>query len=273
MPPPPTSQKTFILGLGAQKAGTSWLYDYLAASGLVATQIIKEYHIWDALHVQGVDGLIVRKEDSELDFENRVRYFMQQSPENYFTYFAYMLNKQAKSITCDITPLYSALDRRVLDQIQRGFAQRSILTKAVFLMRDPVERCWSAARMDSRNKLGHTRVDEDEVIARALSGMSELRTRYDVTVQEAEAVFQPGHIHFGIYEDMFDPEPLGKLSEFCRVPFRPSHTQKKLNVSEITAPLSDAVYEKIARHYRQIYRFAERRFPQTTTLWRGFKYL
>jgi len=273
MPPSSTSQKTFILGLGAQKTGTSWLYDYLAASGLVATHIIKEYHIWDALHVPGVSGLIVRKEDSELNFENRVRFFMQQSPENYFTYFTYMLNQQVKNITCDITPLYSALDRRVLDMIQRGFAQRNILTKAVFLMRDPVERCWSAARMESRNDLGHTRVDEDEVIAHSLSGLSELRTRYDVTVREAEAVFQPGHIHFGIYEEMFDPAPLGRLSAFCGVPLRPSHTQKQLNVSEITSPLSDDACATIAKHYRDVYRFAAERFPQTIKLWRGFAYL
>lgn len=267
------NQRTFILGLGAQKAGTSWLYDYLSASGQVATHIIKEYHIWDALYVPGVSSLIVRKEDSERDFDNRVRFFMQQAPENYFSYFGYMMNQQAKRITCDITPLYSALDRRVLNLIKTGFAQRNIHTKAIFLMRDPVERCWSAARMDSRITLGHTRVDEEEVVSRSLSEGAELRSRYDVTVREAEAVFEPQNIHFGIYEEMFTPESVARLSAFCDVPTRPMHADRKLNVSEVAIPISDAARQRIARHYRHIYDFAAKRFPLTTELWSGFSYL
>lgn len=127
--------------------------------------------------------------------------------------------------------------------------------------------------MDSRIKIGHTRVDEADVISHSLSASSELRTRYDVTVREAEAVFQPGDIHFGIYEDMFDPEPLARLSAFCGVSFRPSHRERMLNVSEVATPIGDAARERIARHYRHIYDFAAKRFPQTIQLWSGYRYL
>jgi hypothetical protein len=269
----PTNQKTFILGLGAQKAGTSWLHDYLATSGLVAMQKIKEYHIWDALHIPGVENLGVSAADSDSSFANRVRYFMQQSPDNYFGYFAYMMSQQNRHITCDITPLYSGLDRQVLSMINEGFSRHNIRTKAVFLMRDPIERCWSSARMESRNEHGHTRVDDDDVLRWAQTRLNVLRARYDVTVGEIEAVFPAHNTHFGIYEDMFNPDRLSELSEFCGVPFRPLNTERKLNVSEKAAPLSDAACERIARHYRDVYRFAELRFPQTTALWRGFRYL
>lgn len=268
-----TEMKTFILGLGAQKAGTTWLYDYLSASGRIATQGIKEYHVWDALHVPGMDHKRVRDEDAGRSFVKRVRHFLQQSPENYFTYFAYMMNQQAKSITCDITPIYAGLDRNVLELIKTGFAQRGTVTKAVFLMRDPVERCWSAARMESRNETGHTRISESEVVSRALSGLAEIRTRYDRTVGEIEAVFAPCDRHLGLYEDMFSASNLAALSAFCGVPQTSALTERKVNVSEVAEPLSDAARRQIAAHYRDVYDFAARRFPQTLALWQGYKHL
>lgn len=268
-----TEMKTFILGLGAQKAGTTWLYDYLSTSGRVATQRIKEYHVWDALHIPGMGHERVRDEDAERSFSNRIRHFLQQSPENYFTYFAYMMSQQAKSITCDITPIYAGLDRNVLDLIKTGFAQRGIVTKAVFLMRDPVERCWSAARMESRNESGHTRVAEEEVVARALSRLAEIRTRYDKTVGEIEAVFAPCDRHLGLYEEMFSVPNLAALSAFCGVPQTSAQAERKVNVSEVAVPLGNTAAKQIAAHYRDVYDFAARRFPQTLTLWPGFKYL
>lgn len=265
--------KTFILGLGAQKSGTTWLYDYLASSGQVATNRIKEYHVWDALCIPGQGHGLVRKEDSESGFANRVRFFLQQSPDNYFSYFAHMMDQQAKDVTCDITPLYSGLERSTLTLIRDGFGRRGIATRAVFLMRDPVERCWSGARMESRNSKGHTHIDDDEVIAHSVSRLAGLRTRYDITVPEIEAVFAPAEMHLGIYEEMFEAEPLQRLSDLCRVPMRPALVDRRLNVSEVSAPISDAAAARIAAHYRPVYEFAARRFPQTVRLWRGFSSL
>lgn len=268
-----TATKTFILGLGAQKSGTSWLFDYLASSGLVATHRIKEYHVWDALCIPGMGHALVRKEDSENGFSNRVRYFLQQSPDNYFDYFAHMMNQQAKNVTCDITPLYSGLERGTLKLIRDGFGQRGISTRPVFLMRDPVERCWSAARMESRNEKGHTSIGDDEVVQHALSALAGVRTRYDITVGEIEAVFPQADAHLGIYEEMFDAQRLQELSELCRVPVRPALAERRVNVSRISTPISDAAASRIAAHYRLVYAFAATRFPQTLRLWRGFRYL
>lgn len=266
-------QKTFILGVGAQKCGTSWYYNYLVASGFVATNTIKEYHIWDALFIPGLDSLRVKTEDSESNFENRLRFFMQESTERYFAHFDNLMKTQGRSITCDITPLYSGLSHDVFGHIDKGFAQRNIVTKAVFLMRDPLERCWSAARMESRNDVGHTRIDEDAVVHHSLTRLAGLRTRYDVTVGEIEAAFESPRIHLGIYEEMFAPDNLDKLSVFSGVPTRKHLATNKVNVSKKTVPLGDKAAAKIATHYRSVYDFAAKRFPQTTRLWPGFNYL
>ena len=40
---------TFLLGLGAQKAGTAWMHRYLESSPQCDPGFRKEYHVWDAL--------------------------------------------------------------------------------------------------------------------------------------------------------------------------------------------------------------------------------
>lgn len=53
--------KTFVLGLGHQKCGTTWLYHYLSQSRRFKGGIKKEYHIWDALDVPSMHGQIIKQ--------------------------------------------------------------------------------------------------------------------------------------------------------------------------------------------------------------------
>ncbi|WP_395660452.1 hypothetical protein [Aestuariivirga sp.] len=41
--------RTFILGVGAQKAGTTWLFHRLAGAPNASMGLVKEYNIWNAL--------------------------------------------------------------------------------------------------------------------------------------------------------------------------------------------------------------------------------
>ena len=45
-------QKTFLLGVGAQKAGTSWLHDQLNRRRDADFGFLKEYHVFDALELE-----------------------------------------------------------------------------------------------------------------------------------------------------------------------------------------------------------------------------
>ena len=50
------SQRTFLLGLGAQKAGTAWMHRYLESSPQCDPGFRKEYHVWDAVDLpSGLD--------------------------------------------------------------------------------------------------------------------------------------------------------------------------------------------------------------------------
>ena len=45
------SKKVFLLGVGCQKGGTTWLHGQLAKHPEVDLGFTKEYHIFDALHI------------------------------------------------------------------------------------------------------------------------------------------------------------------------------------------------------------------------------
>ena len=42
--------KTFVLGLGAQKSGSTWLHSYLNHFSFSDFGPVKEYHIWDGVY-------------------------------------------------------------------------------------------------------------------------------------------------------------------------------------------------------------------------------
>lgn len=68
----------------------------------------------------------------------------------YYGYFANLLAAPDIRLTGDITPSYSGLSAATLAEIRDGMATRGVPTRVVFMMRDPVERSWSALRMSRR---------------------------------------------------------------------------------------------------------------------------
>ncbi len=267
------SGRLFILGLGAQKTGTTWLYDYIASAPNAAVDGIKEYHIWDAIHLRHLSRAQVSKANSERDLKSRIQFALQQHPAAYFHYFDHFLATAKRQVTCDITPNYAGLGSDVLGSIRQGFAGRGIATRAIFLIRDPVERCWSAARMQAGLRTGNTDIGDEQVLAHVDLPGAQMRTRYDLTIAEMEKAFPAEDRHVGIYEEMFRPDQVARISAFCRLPARPEQAAKKVFATPATRTLKDETRRAIAARFRPVYDFAAARYPQVKDLWSGFRYL
>ena len=273
--------KTFILGLGAQKAGTSWLASYLRASGRADFGLAKEYHVWDVR--DDPDGFRRFRVDEAVLFRNRtgprlpvlrLRYAMQQIDGVYGWYFRSLLQHSGKSITGDITPSYAGLSEATLRHLRGLLEEMGFAVRAVFLMRDPVERIWSAVRMERRLLLNNTATTLADLpavatqVAESYAGRdAELRTRYDRTLQRIEAVFDPGQIYTGFYETLFDDAPLAALSDFLGVPVNASHRDVQVNVTDRGAELPADLKQAIRAHYAPVYAYCHDRFPETRELW------
>lgn len=107
-----------FVGIGAQKAGTSWLHAVLQMHPDIAFPGGKEVHFWDKRRELGVD------------------------------WYVQLFAGSTKPFTGDITPAYAILAPEVIAEA----AALNRALRAIFIMRNPVERAWSAALMTARRQ-------------------------------------------------------------------------------------------------------------------------
>src|SRR5690606_23280995 len=103
-----------FLGIGAQKAGTTWLYRQLSRHPRVRFPGGKEVHFWNA-----------RIERDSLDW------------------YRALFSSDPALVEGDVTPAYGILEPTVIRQIHDAFPDLRI----IFIMRNPVARAWSSALM------------------------------------------------------------------------------------------------------------------------------
>lgn len=102
-----------FLGIGAQKAGTTWLYEQLKRHPQLAFPLGKEAHFWNRPH----DPAAVA---------------------DYLARFA-----QIPTTAGEITPAYGMLPIETIQEIHRHAPG----LRLVYLIRNPVDRAWSSALM------------------------------------------------------------------------------------------------------------------------------
>lgn len=278
-----SSQKTFILGLGAQKAGTTWLHKYLSSDHFANFGVAKEYHIWDALFLpEGANRKlsfkdIFRKRPNSIltrlpSHELAIRYLMLEKDGFYENYFSWLARGRTY-ITGDITPGYAGLQTEQIQRVYDRFEGKGFRVKAIFLMRDPVERCWSAIRHHYRtSKSDRSQIDHSGqlehlcMVLRSPAYVS--RSRYDRTVVNLEECFPPEDLYFGLYETMFEPAELQRLSKFVGIASDASKVNQRVNVSPKQGEISPDMVAKIKETYAEVYNFCNERFPRTLEVWR-----
>ena len=270
------SNNTFVLGLGFQKCGTSWLYRYLQQSVKFNGGDLKEYHIWDAVDIPIMSYNIVEKPGlirSIMDKSNTLRYRMQTNNESYFDYFESIFSDTV-SITADITPSYSGLSKSRLSNIISRFRERGIDCKAILLLRDPVDRIKSAVRynLDRKNYDEGIKMGETDFF-RALeqyykSEHCVIRTRYDKTIELVRGVFAKEDVYIGIYEEMFDSKNIDSVSNFVGIKAKYDFATVRVNKTKSATTVNHEIERKIKNFYSDVYEYCNEEFPSTKNLWR-----
>lgn len=294
-------EKIFVLGVGCQKGGTSWLHSQLKKHDNFDTGFTKEYHIFDTLNdIGNFKAVFLRKQEalkkvllSSDKFQKKhsnalLHLSFYLDTNNYFNYFDNLWRFGGKNISHvgDITPAYAALKPDAFRVIKTGLESRGFVVKVIFLMRDPIDRCWSKVRMNQRNqetpgtrkyqamKNSPDRFKRQEALLEG--GFSktgcEMRTRYDLTIKNLESVFSVEDIFYGFYENLFDNRTAKSISSFLNIDFDPDFDHK-INVSiNKEQALSSDLERKVFEHYRETYKFCDGKFD-VRNLWGGFKYL
>lgn len=283
------SSRTFLLGVGCQKGGTTWLHDYLTQCPGVRMGLRKEYHVLNKRRFRHYAtrprsghqllGRVGYRVGEALGFSALMEVCLKRDLRNYFDHFEAILHSADVTLTADITPAYAGLPSNLMACVRDTFAARGIRVKVLFLMRDPVERVLSATRMYRRNRrrdLGDaaiTEPEQDEVLRYYRSKQCEYLTAYERTIERLESTFPTADVHYEFYERLFRTASIEAITSFLDLPFVTPDFTRELNVSRngerLDAPARRAVFE----HYRGTYDALAQRFGSDLMreLWANYR--
>lgn len=272
----PSEKARFLLGVGCHKGGTTWLHHYLTQHPAADLGFMKEYHIFDALHeAEGKQVSISLNKAIEICREmlenglsptnlfKRLDFYV--NPAAYFDYFEHLAaRREATKLVGDITPGYAGLPPDVFRSIRSNFHRRGMGVRAVFVIRDPVERTWSSARNGrARGKnLDKTEAESALFVARHPGAI--VRTNYHVTMANLEAAFPPEELHYAFYESFVTRKGMQRLTAFLGIDFMEPQIDRRLNQAKKAEPLLKEVQREIALQYRDVYEGCFRKFGEET---------
>ena len=254
-----------LIGLGATKAGTSWLYDYLRHHPECHFRRVKELHYFDAFDGgkpaakakalrqkaqtfretlrtapgHRVPGLQAAIRDHE-DLAGLMQHA--EDPAAYLAYLSDGLGR--KKVQGDITPAYGLLSPAKL----RDIASLTDDVRFVYLLRDPVARLWSHVRMMAARASGGVVKPgrAARLLDRALKGKEPEITRrgdYKTILGNVARAIDPAKRLVMYSDDLFKGDGVARLCDFLGIKNHRGNTGHVINAGR---PL-DMTTEQSAR--------------------------
>lgn len=231
-----------LLGVGATKSGTTWLYDHLRAHPQCHLRSIKELHYFDTLESgafqhqlrvqralaqrlgvraavatgQGLER-VARRQGDVADWIN----VLSRRTEDVNAYLHYLFGGgwKANKLVADITPAYALLPVERL----RAMATMAPDVRFLYLLRDPVARLWSHVRMlAQRAGAAADRLETEarELLNRILDGARSGavdRSDYAGAITRLRAAVAPSRLMVMFQDDLMTVPGLARLCTFLGI--------------------------------------------------------
>jgi len=188
-----------FLCVGAQKAGTSWLYRQLEQHPDFWMPPVKELHYFDELSRVPAVACARPRGDRDRRFLENIKDLSARSHLDLEDY-ARLFEPKGSLLSGDITPAYSMLSDEVIERIVDRFPN----LKVIFLARDPVERAWSQLSMGVRlrNIIPFDAADVDDVIRNLLNPGVLLRSHPSKIVARWKRYVRPELFRIYFFDDL-----------------------------------------------------------------------
>lgn len=277
------SGQTFIFCIGAAKAGTSWLFDYLYQHSRCFFPAVKELHYWDSLETdhgpfyrkqslkrlewlntrraEETDPAINAYQDQSIADINRWHDMFNGSDRADTDYLEFLGQGGDADVIGDVTPSYALLKEKTF----KAMAALTDKVRFIYLLRDPVDRLWSQLRMDA----GKDSAKLDRMFDRVVDGDAKnvmSRSNYRRTLNRVTNVIPRKHLHIELYERLFTPEAVERLCAFLGLAPEPAQFSKEINKSH-PAALSDDRRAALQVLLKPQYNFCEQFLGELPSEW------
>jgi hypothetical protein len=252
--PPTLEGKTLLVCVGAMKAATSWLWARLRETPGVAASPLKEVYFFDArvprLRLMDVDALAMRRLDFHLrqpgdPVDNlrarpafrasvdRVR--MIYDDEAYLAHFA-AFARPGTRVLVDVTPAYAVIGRAGFAFMREHCARRGVALKALFVMREPVDRLWSHMRFQPQLDPAVDPLRDWPALLRDPAIMA--RSDYRATLEALDATFPPeDRLH--LFHETLVERGFAQLCEALGLAAPSGGGEVRLNETPLKAPIPE----------------------------------
>lgn len=286
---------SFLLGFGAQKSGSTWLFRFLQNHPEAEMGTWKEYGFWD--------HYFLGETERQLNYESRLEALVAKgtgrhaevlssaerrqkdglslalelmgNPHRYLAHFAELARAtQNVRLVGDITPSYCRLSPDHLREARNLIEEVGFMPKPVFILRDPASRVLSALDMRLRRqaRLARDLSDQElEIEILQMAGLpgTRVRTDYRHTVNSLEEAFGADNVFFGFYETLFSDHEIARLLDFLNISWLNPPLETRVNASRSAFRLSGDIKRQIRELYSEVYEYCEHRFPgvEVNELW------
>jgi hypothetical protein len=277
-----------FLCIGAQKAGTTWLYDNLRSHPQIWLPPVKELHYFNHVHIEEdrtwtpshrrkASSAALRRhlrnvapEQGDSVFVERLTEISEGEPDD--DWYARIFGVAPVAATCgDITPRYASLPPEGVDHVHRIMPN----AKVIYILRDPIDRCWSHVRMLMAEK--QTDTPELSIIEKMAQRPGVLeRSNYPSTF-ETWSVYQSEGRFLTLFFDDIAHDPAGLLKSVCEFvgvayeagDFRGARKQVHAGPQHTMPP---SVNELLKTRLRPVYEDIARRCPARGEAWMALHY-
>ena len=181
-----------FLCIGAQRAGTTWLYQMLSQHPEIFMTAQKELHFFD------------EKPDfsdyAGLGNPGRPLYYDMNSPAHWRWYSQQFKEGKKQKAKGEITPFYATLSEKRIELIAKKLPH----LKIIYILRNPVKRAWSSFNLFLQNQNLHlSRLPDTELINKTIMHPTKLiHGDYQRNIGVWERSFNCERILYLFYDDI-----------------------------------------------------------------------
>ncbi|MFO8163421.1 MAG: sulfotransferase [Desulfatiglandales bacterium] len=222
-----------FVGIGATRGGSSWLHYVLAAHPDIWVTPVKELHYYDR-PMNGTFTFIKDPVRRNIRIKSYIKnmydntnqdgllntlawdfkfFFNKRSEDWYKSLFAQAGNR----IAGEVTPAYAILSRDAIARMAEGNPG----LKAVYMLRDPIERAWSSIvnGLAKKHKRSISDVSEEAILAKIKNTGFQARSNYAENIRRWRDVVGEERFFIGFFEDIKNQphELIERLCDFLGV--------------------------------------------------------